>query len=124
MKKLLGVFTDGNDKGRLAIYLGATPYLFNTKVVTHNEAEYLAIIKAIKLVKPRDEIEIFLDNPLILNEIYRKWPFLNNRHKELYFTIKKLLAIKQIKAKFKYCSRDKNVASKLLDKGIKLLEIN
>ncbi len=91
---------------------------------TNNQAEYQAVIEALKWVeeniKESDlEIECFLDSELIVEQLNQRYKIKNEGLKPLFWQIRDLMMALGGKISFKYIPREKNKeADKLVNKAI------
>lgn len=79
--------------------------------LTNNEAEYYALIEALKLAKSGDEI--FTDSELVVKQLSGEYK-INYEHLQRLANIVKKLLPPHIK--LTYVPREKNYAGKILDK--------
>lgn len=92
---------------------------------TNNQAEYQAVIEALKWVKDnRDkqedlEIEFFLDSELVVEQLNQRYKLKNEGLKPLFWQVRELILQLGGKVTFKYISREKNKeADKLVNLAI------
>lgn len=110
------IFTDGSGKTGKYIYvideLGKSrPKIFQKKGITNNEAEYLAVIQALK-DNPSDNIEIFADSELIVNQLNQNYAIKEDRLRELAEEVWRLCEGRAVS--FTWIPRSKNKAGKVL----------
>ncbi len=91
---------------------------------TNNQAEYRAVIEALKWVKvnlsSEDlEIEFLLDSELIVEQLNQRYKIKNEGLKPLFWEVRDLVMNVGGKVQFKYISREKNYdADKLVNQAI------
>lgn len=78
---------------------------------THNEAEYLAVIKALKEFPDVDEI--FSDSQLVVNQLNGEWTIKEQRLFDLAEEVWNLVSYAQ-EVKFTWIPRKQNLAGRLL----------
>jgi len=79
------------------------------KAVTNNYAEYLCLIKALQHLDAHrnEEITVFSDSTLVVNQMSGKWKFKGGGYGEKYL-IAKELASRFSKLRFEWIPREKN----------------
>ena len=91
---------------------------------TNNQAEYRAVIEALKWVKENAkendlEIECLLDSELIVEQLNQRYKIKNEGLKPLFWEIRDLIMALGGKVSFKYIPREKNKeADKLVNEAI------
>lgn len=91
---------------------------------TNNQAEYRAVIEALKWVRDnlsREDIEIefLLDSELIVEQLNQRYKIKNEGLKPLFWEVRDLVMNVGGKIQFKYISREKNrEADKLVNQAI------
>ncbi len=77
--------------------------------VTNNYAEYLCLIKALEHLAPRrdEEITVFSDSTLLVNQMKGKWKFKRGAYSEKYLKAKELSAGFS-RLRFEWIPREKN----------------
>jgi ribonuclease HI len=82
---------------------------FAGREVTNNYAEYLCLIKALEHLKAhRDEdITVFSDSMLLVNQMSGKWKFKRGAYSERYLEAKELVSSFS-KLRFEWIPREKN----------------
>lgn len=102
--------SDGKEVKQKGIYMG---------VATNNEAEYMAVEKALEaLMLSYDDtsgidVEIRADSQLIVKQLLNEWKIKNDRLKAYYQNIKKL-EVKMSKVNYVYIPRDQNHEADLI----------
>ena len=110
----VGIFILKNDKKFLehSFYLG---------IKTNNQAEYLALLLGLTLLKsylnPEDRIEIISDSELLIKQINGQYAVKNHELKKLYQDVKHLLLNLNYKA-IHVLRQNNKVADKLANKAI------
>jgi len=109
------IFTDGSGDGRISWYNEATDENFSAKsaAATNNEAEYLAVLDALKKTKSKD-IEIVSDSKLVVSQLKREWHIKEPRLRELFDRVQNLIRSRKLDVKFFWVPRAKNPAGKYL----------
>lgn len=110
------IFTDGS--GKTGKYIYTIPEKKIVKIsqkrgLTNNEAEYIAVIEALKHNKETN-ISIFSDSQLIVNQLNRAWKIKEPRMKKLAEQVWKLCEGRNVK--FTWIRREYNYAGIILDK--------
>lgn len=81
--------------------------------LTSNEAEYTVVYKALEAAETK-EIEILSDSKLVVNQLNREWHIKDERMRELFDKIHKLIRERGLKVEFKWVPRKDNPAGKYL----------
>lgn len=96
---------DGKNIQKIAKFIGTA---------TNNQAEYQAVIEALKWVKENIgdksdfEIEFFLDSELIVEQLNQRYKIKNEGLKPLFWEVRDLVMALGGRVSFKYISREKN----------------
>jgi len=79
------------------------------RVVTNNYAEYVCLVKALEHLEPHrgEEITVFSDSKLLVNQMEGRWRFKKGAYSEKYLEAKDL-AGKFSNLKFRWIPREKN----------------
>lgn len=112
----MDVYVDGSGKtGKFAYVaeglMGKKIKIFQKKGVTNNEAEYLAIIKALEEIKDKD-ICIHSDSQLVVNQLNNKFAIKEDRLRKLAEEVWKLAEGREVH--YFWLPREKNKAGKVL----------
>lgn len=109
----MDIYVDGSGKtGKYAyIVTSRAPRIFEKKGITNNEAEYLAVIKALEENKEKD-ICILSDSQLVVKQLNHEYAIKKDRLRELAIQVWKLCEGRNIT--FKWISRKFNHAGKVL----------
>jgi len=109
------IFTDGSGDGRIAWYDETADESFSAKSAasTNNEAEYLAVLDALKKTKSKD-VEILSDSKLVVSQLKREWHIKEPRLRELFDEVQALIKQRGLKVNFVWIPRGKNPAGKYL----------
>ena len=77
--------------------------------VTNNHAEYVCLIKALEHLEPRrdEDITVFSDSTLLVNQMKGKWRFKKGAYREKYLAAKELVT-RFSKLKLVWIPREKN----------------
>jgi ribonuclease HI len=77
--------------------------------VTNNYAEYFCLIKALERLAPRrdEEITVFSDSTLLVNQMNGRWKFKRGAYSEKYLEAKELAA-RFSRLRFVWVPREKN----------------
>jgi ribonuclease HI len=110
------IFTDGSGKTGKYIYVIDEPgqrkvKILQKKGITNNEAEFLAVIQALKDNK-ENKIEIFSDSELMVNQINQNYAIKEDRLRKLAEEVWKLCEGRDVI--FTWIPREKNKAGKIL----------
>lgn len=114
--KFCAVFLDENDK------VDFIQYRESETELTCNEAEYHAVILALEERLNGEEIEIFSDSKLVVNQLKPENPWnINYEHlKVLNSMIKDIIQNFSLDVKFKWVPRDQNLAGLFLEGKLKM----
>jgi ribonuclease HI len=106
------IWTDGSGKGKYG-YVTDTEVVrsFDKSDITNNEAEYLAVIKALE-DNHDNEIEILFDSELMVNQLNHNYAIKNDCLRELALQVWKLA--EERKVTYSWVPREKNRAGKFL----------
>lgn len=110
------IFTDGSGKTGKYAYVIDEPGQRKVKIsqkkgITNNEAEFLAVIQALK-ENPGNNIEIFSDSELMVNQINQNYAIKEDRLRKLAEEVWKLCEGRDVS--FTWIRREKNKAGKVL----------
>jgi ribonuclease HI len=75
--------------------------------------EYTVVYKALEAAESK-EIEILSDSKLVVNQLKREWHIKDERMRELFDKIHKLIRERSLKVEFRWVSRKDNPAGKYL----------
>jgi ribonuclease HI len=106
------IWTDGSGKGKYG-YVTETEIVrsFDKSDITNNEAEYLAVIKALE-DNQDSEIEILSDSELMVNQLKHNYAIKNDRLRELAQQVWKLAEGRKVI--YSWVPREQNRAGKFL----------
>lgn len=109
------IYTDGSGNGRMAWYNETTGESWSGRQqgLTNNEAEYTAVYKALEAAKSK-EIEIVSDSKLVINQLKREWHIKDDKLRELFDKVQRLIRERKLSVEFKWVSRKANPAGKYL----------
>jgi ribonuclease HI len=110
----LKIFTDGSGKtGKYCFLVDETNEVkfFEKQGITNNQAEYLAVIAALKAHK-EDNITIYSDSELIVNQLNHEYAIKEDRLRELAQQVWNLMRGRNVT--FVHVPRSKNKAGKVL----------
>lgn len=123
---MLNIFCDGGSRGnpgpaasafvakdlsgtiiyQQGFYLGQT---------TNNQAEYQAVVEALKWLPDSSEVNFYLDSELVVKQINGFYKVKDQNLKIKYLEVKKLLTERNLKVeKFNYIPREQNKSADLL----------
>lgn len=110
------IFTDGSGKSGRFAYVVDEPGKKRVKIfrkfgITNNEAEFLAVIGALK-ENPKEDIEIFSDSELMVKQLNQEYAIKEERLRKLAEEVWKLCEGREVK--FNWVPREKNKAGKVL----------
>ncbi|MFQ6105948.1 MAG: ribonuclease HI family protein [Candidatus Hydrothermarchaeaceae archaeon] len=104
------------EEGAIAIVLESKKIVENVGMVTNNEAEYLALIRALEIAisKGIENIEILSDSELVVRQVEGEYKVRKKELMPLYEKVMKL-STKFKSFKIEHISREENPAGKLLE---------
>lgn len=111
------IYTDGSGSGKMAWFNETTGEHWSgeKRGITSNEAEYLAVYDALSKVEPSSgNVEILSDSMLVVNQLNREWHIKDDRMRELFDKVCKLIQEKKLSVKFVWVPREDNPAGKYL----------
>jgi len=109
------IYTDGSGDGRFC-WFNKTKNIYKVykqQGITNNQAEYLAIIKALE-ENEAEEIEIVSDSKLVANQLNRKWHIKDDELRKLFDKVQEIIRKKDVKVTFNWIPRKANKAGKYL----------
>jgi len=109
----MDIYVDGSGKGKCGFVADNTTRFVGKGTLTNNQAEYIAVIKALEWVNERD-VTILSDSQVIVNQLSHNWHIKNDRLRELAVKVWDLIDRKRLKVEFKWIPREQNKAGKLL----------
>jgi ribonuclease HI len=113
---MVHIFTDGSAGGRIAWLRQDTQerHVEDVPGVTNNEAEYLAILSALKPLPNGTHVEILSDSTICVMQLLGKYRVLEPRLGVFKQEIETLVVKKKLAFTPKWVSRRENLAGKLL----------
>lgn len=110
----MDIYTDGS--GKTGKYIYAIPekkkvVISRLKGITNNEAEYMAVVKALRENKGNN-IKIISDSQLIVNQLNKNYKIKEDRMRKFAMKIWKLCEGRKVS--FTWVPREKNLAGKIL----------
>ena len=109
------IYTDGSGDGRFC-WFNETKNSYKShrqEGITNNQAEYLAIIKALE-ESEAEETEILSDSKLAVNQLNRRWHIKDDELRKLFDKVQEIIRKKSIKVVFRWVERENNPAGKYL----------
>lgn len=90
--------------------------IFKKKGITSNQAEYLSVLAALQsnFIKPEEDIIIYSDSQIVVKQFNKQWHIRNDKLRKLFIKTLDLMHMRGLKVKFKWVSRKKNMAGKIL----------
>ncbi len=113
--KNMKIYTDGGE-GSYCFVIPEKSIVkrFKKKGITNNEAEYLAVIEALKFVEDDSNVTVFSDSKLVVNQIKMEWHIKEERLRKLFEEVLSLIKEKNIDFKIEWIPRGENKAGKVL----------
>jgi len=109
------IYTDGGeDKYCFVIPDKNIVKTFEKKGITNNQAEYLAVIEAIKHVEPGSRVKILTDSKLVANQLRMEWHIKEKRLRLLFEEVFEIIEKKSLSFKIEWVPRSRNKAGKVL----------
>lgn len=108
------IYADGSGKGKYGFVSGNTTKTFEKENITNNEAEYLAVLEALKWVEDKRNVIIRSDSRLMINQLKHEWHIKEDRLRDLAMKIWKVIDEKKLDVEFEWIPRRENKAGKLL----------
>lgn len=105
----------GRRAGRIAVVIGREKILEDVGDVTNNQAEYMALIKALEVIRERgiERATIYSDSELLVKQIKGEYRVRNPNLKPYYARVRALLS--GLRVRLIWVPREKNPAGKLLE---------
>jgi ribonuclease HI len=82
--------------------------------LSNNEAEYRAVISALKSVRPKSNVEILTDSLLVVSQLHGEYRILDPKLTKLAGEVKTIAEQKHLDLKLTWITRKQNLAGKLL----------
>jgi len=95
------------------------PNIFNKKGITNNEAEYLAIIKALESLDKYEKVTILSDSQLAVNQLTHKWQIKEPRLADLAQLCWTIMKFSDLYIYYKWIGRNHNKMGKILEVELK-----
>jgi len=110
---IMKIFVDGSGKTGKYCYVseGRAPKILEERGITNNQAEYKAIIAALRDIKEKN-VEILSDSELVVKQLTHDYSIKNDLLRQLAEEIWKLSEGRKVK--FYWIPRSKNKAGKVL----------
>lgn len=112
---MVHIYTDGSGKtGKYAYLIEEKNKLmiFEKKGITNNEAEYMALIKALEDNSSEKEITILSDSKLMVSQLKHEYAIKEDRLRDLAQKVWALCADRKVE--FQWVPREKNKVGKIL----------
>jgi ribonuclease HI len=121
-KKTIRIFTDGAGKrpdgsGSGIAWIREDTGVRHIEAITglsNNEAEYRAVISALKPIKPSSNVEILTDSLLVVSQLRGEYRILDSKLTKLAGEVKTIAGQKHLDLKLTWVPRKENLAGKLL----------
>jgi ribonuclease HI len=108
------IYVDGSGKGRYGFVTeGNIAKIFEKKNITNNQAEYLAILEALKWVEEK-ELTILSDSFDVVNQLNHEFHIKDDKLRELALQVWETMKRKGLTIEFKWIPRNENKAGKML----------
>jgi len=106
------VYVDGSGNDKYGFFIEETneAKVFTKENITNNQAEYLAVLEALKFIT--GDIEIYSDSKLVVNQLNHEWHIKEDDLRNLAVEIWKLIGNRKVS--FIWILREQNKAGKLL----------
>ncbi len=122
INELIRIFTDGSGQGTgggtscIAWLREDTgeKHIEQIPNLTNNEAEYRAVISALKRLKPGTKVEVLTDSLLVVSQLRGEYRILVPRLARLADEVKTIAEKKRLNLTLKWISRRENLAGKLI----------
>jgi len=109
------IYTDGGeDKYCFVIPEKNVVKIFEKKGITNNEAEYLAVIEALKHVEQGSIVKILTDSKLVASQLKMEWHIKEERLKLLFKEVFDIIQKKRLNFEIEWIPRNRNKAGKVL----------
>ena len=110
-----GVNASGEGSGFAFLIEGQNKkHVESRKGLTNNQAEYTAILQALKTVPSGREVELFSDSELAVNQLKGRYKIRNQELREYSQKIWKVIHDHKLEVKFSWIPRSQNKAGKSL----------
>lgn len=108
-------FGSGKRKGRIAVVMKGNRLVEDVGDVTNNQAEYLALIKALKILRERKikKARIYSDSELLVRQISGEYRVKNPNIRPLHSKVMNLLVGMDVSVN--WIPRERNPAGRLLE---------
>lgn len=111
------VYTDGSGNGEYGFCIkGGTAHVFHSKGITSNQAEYLAVLKAVEslkvLLKENKKVIVKSDSKLVVNQLNHKWNIYDKTLRD--YAIEIWNTIYSMDVTFVWVPRKQNLAGKFM----------
>ena len=106
------IYIDGSGDGKYGFFIEETneAKVFTKSNITNNQAEYLAVLEALKFTA--GDVEIYSDSKLVVNQLNHEWHIKDDSLRNLAVKIWKLIGNRKVS--FNWIPRKQNKAGKLL----------
>lgn len=121
-KKEIEIYTDGagsgpDGKGSGFAWLNTTTgqkHIESIPNLTNNQAEYRAVISALKSIQKGSMVNIITDSLLVVSQLRGEYRIRDSKLEKLASEVKTIVEQKQLSATFLWVRRTENLAGKLL----------
>jgi ribonuclease HI len=121
-KKAIRIFTDGagkrpDGKGSAFAWIRentGVQHIEQVDGLSNNEAEYKAVISALKPLKPHSNVEILTDSLLVVSQLRGEYRILDSKLAKLAGEVKTIAEQKHLDLRLTWIPREQNRAGKLL----------
>jgi ribonuclease HI len=122
VKKEIEIYTDGagsgpDGKGASFAWLNISTHEKHVESIpglTNNQAEYRAVISALKPVQKGSMVKIMTDSLLVVSQLRGEWRIRDSKLETLASEVKTIVEQRQLTATFLWVRRSENLAGKLL----------
>jgi ribonuclease HI len=113
------IYADGTPKGLAAISKDDSVTFQPIKATTNNEAEYQAILQALKLVDSYELTEIVSDSQLVVRQLTKEYGCHEPRLQQMKKDIRDVITERGLNVRYRWIPREDNPAGMALEKEIK-----
>ena len=113
-----GIFGYAEDK-KDTPYYQLKPVIFEKEGITNNEAEYLAVIKALESLDKYEKVTILSDSQLVVNQLTHRWKIKEERLADLAQMCWAIMKFNGVYVYYKWVGRNHNKMGRLLERELR-----
>lgn len=112
------VYCDATPKGLAAVYKDGRVNFFSITAATHNEAEYQAILYALKSIDLHKHVEIVSDSQVVVRQLTGEYRCQGLNLRMLWREVQDVIVKRGLVVTYRWVPREQNLAGIALDRHL------